>query len=35
MRWLMALLMELPEHPVYVALIFVVSAASMVVFVAI
>lgn len=28
MRRLMDVLMELPDHPVYVALIFVVAAAS-------
>lgn len=35
MRRLMEVLMELPDHPVYVALIFVVSVGSMLTFVAI
>jgi hypothetical protein len=35
MRWLMAVLMELPEHPVYAALAIVVGAASMLVFISI
>ena len=35
MRRIMEVLTELPDHPVYVALIFVVSAGSMLVFVTI
>lgn len=32
MRWVMAVLMELPEHPVHAVMIFAVGVASMAAF---